>query len=65
LFNKKIKNRFAYDWITEIYKPNFYTLCIDIKIENKVYGRYLETLTSNVLKKLVEKDKKYFLSKIL
>lgn len=65
LFNKKIKNRFAYEWLTEIYKPNFYTLCIDIKIENKVYNRYLETLTNVVLKKLIEKDKKYFLSRIL
>jgi len=57
-FNKKIENWYCDDWITEVYKPNNSTICIDIKLENKVYDRYKIKPIGDKIRGLIKEDKK-------
>jgi len=58
-FNKKIENWYCDDWITEVYKPNNSTICIDIKLENKIVdNRYIIKPIGDKIPGLIEEDKK-------
>lgn len=57
-FNKKIENWYCDDWITEVYKPNLSTLCVEIKVVNKLMARYHVKDIGNEIKKIILEDMK-------
>jgi hypothetical protein len=58
-FNRVIENWYCDDWITEVYKPNYSTHCVDIKVENKIVdNRYNIKPIGDKIRRLIEKDKK-------
>lgn len=58
-FNREIENWYCDDWITEVYKPNYSTHCVDIKVENKIVdNRYNIKPIGDKIRGLIEKDKK-------
>jgi hypothetical protein len=57
-FNKEIDNWYCDDWITEVYKPNYSTHCVDIKVENKIYDRYKVKPIDDRIERLIEEGKK-------
>lgn len=56
-FNKKIENWYCDDWITEVYKPDYSTLCVEIKVVNKLMARYQVKDIGNKVKKMIDEDK--------
>ena len=62
-FNREIDNWYCDDWITEVYKPNYSTYCIDIKVENKIVdNRYNIKPIEDKIRELIENDKKLLLN---
>ena len=58
-FNREIENWYCDDWITEVYKPNYSTHCVDIKVENKIVdNRYNIKPIGDKIRGLIEEDKK-------
>jgi len=57
-FNKSIENWYCDDWITEVYKPDLSTLCIDIKVVNTIMARYHVKDIGGEIKEKIMKDKK-------
>ena len=58
-FNQEIDNWYCDDWITEVYKPNNSTHCIDINVENKIVdNRYNIKPIKDKIRELIENDKK-------
>ena len=57
-FNKEIENWYCDDWITEVYKPHYSTICSNIKIKNNVMDRYKIKNIGEKIKKLIKQDKK-------
>ena len=58
-FNREIENWYCDDWITEVYKPDYSTLCMDIKVENRVMARY--QIRDIGVKELIRRDKNILL----
>ena len=58
-FNQEIDNWYCDDWITEVYKPNYSTHCVDIRVENKIVdNRYNIKPIGDKIRELIENDKK-------
>ncbi len=60
-FNREIENWYCDDWITEVYKPDYSTLCKDIKVENRVMDRYQIRDIGEKVKELIRRDKNILL----
>ncbi len=56
-FNKSIENWYCDDWITEVYKPNLSTLCVDIKVVNTIMARYHVKDIGGDIKEKIMKDR--------
>ena len=55
-FNKQIENWYCDDWITEVYKPNYSTICVQIKVANKIMDRYSIKDIGEKIQQLISKD---------
>ena len=57
-FNRKIENWYCDDWLTEVYKPNYSTHCVDIRVENTIVdNRYNIKSISYIINELINTDK--------
>ena len=64
-FNSEIENWYCDDWITEVYKPDYSTHCVDIKVENKIFDkRYNIKPIGDKIQKLIEWDKRKYYENI-
>jgi hypothetical protein len=55
-FNKSIENWYCDDWITEVYKPNLSTLCIEVKVVNTIMARYAVKDIGGKIQKIILED---------
>ena len=53
----EIINWYCDDWITEVYKPNLSTLCVDIKVVNTIMARYHVKDIGGDIKEKIMKDR--------
>lgn len=59
-FNKQIENWYCDDWITEVYKPNYSTICVQIKVANKIMDRYSIKDIGNKIQNIIQNDRQAF-----
>jgi len=55
-FNKSIENWYCDDWITEVYKSNLSTLCIEVKVVNTIMARYEVKDIGGKIQKIILED---------
>lgn len=55
-FNKSIENWYCDDWITGVYKSNFSTLCVEVKVVNTIMARYVVKDIGGKIQKMILED---------